>query len=647
MLVLKKLEIEGFGPFADRQTIDFPDGPGVVVVYGENMRGKSSLLNAIRYAFFGEALARGSRQRKLHELSNRELASQGKYGFSVRLTFAFDGNDYELVRQCDSKDLSPTTDSDYSETLMVRSEAGVMGPQAAEHLLSAAFPHQISRFFLFDGELLQEYEELLINESETGRSISLAIEKILGVPILKSGRTHLEYLTEQAQKGAATEAQKEARTEELGNKLAQAVKLRSAHQDEIDRLQETLVGLRKSKQDLDSYFASSQKYSSLLEQRDKSEDRRKAAQVAEVEANAALKKVMADAWRTALRDRVRSTKQDVFSKVATAFDEYGLALRARAIEAQHCETCDQDVDESQAAQLAATVPAAVSSDTTREKLGAALSRLRDLERFDDVDNTAQVEAVWSALTNAQLEQIRCRDEIAEINVELGEADLDQVRKSKFDRDLVFRQIIEAEDGLERERKRKAESSVAVDKLSAQLKATGTADLLQLQQKAGLLAAASEVLAEAVERYKDQLRAQVEASASELFLSMTTEHSDYAGLSINEAYGLSIMHKDGHPEEARSAGAEHVVALALMGALQRNAPLRGPIVMDSPFGRLDERHTANVIETLPKMADQVVLLVFEAEVGVDRMRRLLGSDLRREYRLDRISARRTNIVEWKS
>ena len=82
--------------------------------------------------------------------------------------------------------------------------------------------------------------------------------------------------------------------------------------------------------------------------------------MAEVEANAALKKVMADAWRTALRDRVRSTKQDVFSKVATAFDEYGLALRARAIEAQHCETCDQDVDESQAARLAATVPAAVS-----------------------------------------------------------------------------------------------------------------------------------------------------------------------------------------------------------------------------------------------------------------------------------------------
>ncbi len=128
--------------------------------------------------------------------------------------------------------------------------------------------------------------------------------------------------------------------------------------------------------------------------------------------------------------------------------------------------------------------------------------------------------------------------------------------------------------------------------------------------------------------------------------MTTEKQDFAGLTINESYGLTIRHQDGRAEEARSAGAEHVVALALMGALQNNAPLRGPIVMDSPFGRLDENHTANVIQTLPAMAEQVVLLVYEAEVGKARMRELLGSRLVREYQLERVSSRRTNVREVK-
>lgn len=98
MLRLKRLEIEGFGPFADRQVLTFPPGHGVVVIYGENMRGKTTLLNAIRYAFFGKVLGRGRRERHIHVLSNRECAAQGRFGFGVALSFDFDGEPYELYR---------------------------------------------------------------------------------------------------------------------------------------------------------------------------------------------------------------------------------------------------------------------------------------------------------------------------------------------------------------------------------------------------------------------------------------------------------------------------------------------------------------------------------------------------------------------
>ena len=99
----------------------------------------------------------------------------------------------------------------------------------------------------------------------------------------------------------------------------------------------------------------------------------------------------------------------------------------------------------------------------------------------------------------------------------------------------------------------------------------------------------------------------------LFHRMTTEKQDYASLAINDHYGLTIVHKDGRTEDSRSSGAEQVVALALMGALQANAPLRGPIVMDTPFGRLDPQHTANVVTALPTMAEQVVIFVQEGEI----------------------------------
>ena len=208
MLQLQRLEIEGFGPFADRQTVNFPNTRGVVVIYGENMRGKTTLLNAIRYAFFGEVLARGSRPRKLHSISNREVAAQGKYGFSVTLSFLFDGKPYELYRSYQPTVIEPKEDSDYKHEVLLRQGASILGPHEQEHTLSVIFPKDISRFFLFDGELLQEYEELIIAESEVGPQISNAIERILGVPILKAGRRHLGALADEVDKIAAQEAQR-------------------------------------------------------------------------------------------------------------------------------------------------------------------------------------------------------------------------------------------------------------------------------------------------------------------------------------------------------------------------------------------------------------------------------------------------------
>ena len=135
--------------------------------------------------------------------------------------------------------------------------------------------------------------------------------------------------------------------------------------------------------------------------------------------------------------------------------------------------------------------------------------------------------------------------------------------------------------------------------------------------------------------------RVEADATTLFLRLTTE-GDYARLSINENYGLTIVHIDGSAIPVRSAGAEHIVALSLMGALQQNAPLRGPIIMDSPFGRLDEGHTTRVVRTLPSMADQVLLLVYERELEPRLARNELKAQLLREYRLVRKSARHSQI-----
>lgn len=647
MLQLKRLEVEGFGPFADPQVINFPSASGVTVIYGENMRGKTSLLNAIRYAFFGTVLGRGSRPRRLHTISNRDLAAEGRFGFSVSLAFNYDGQDYELVRECRPRVETPTSDEDYGQDVMLRRGTSTLGPQERERALQMIFPAEVSRFFLFDGELLQEYEELLINESSTGHRISEAIERILGVPILKKGRIHLTQLLEDADKQAGKEASRHQETQALGTALQQATEQKEAHRRELARLQTQLQDLNVQKAEAEQLLQSQQKYASILENLDAANSRFDEASHEISSVRGELQRAMADAWRSLLRESVRAAREAAQRDAQQQLDSFLLSLRRDAIADGHCKTCDQDLSDSVRERLKATVPAGASL-SAEETLGVsgAMSRLADLSKFREMDNAGEVRQLSKRLRTLEMETVTLKDTIADLKADLAESDPEMLRSAKASYGEIIDRISIVKRAIQAEESAIAEKDQSIQRFKRKLEAAGTPDLRATQVRAKVLREAAEVFSAAIERYKSDLRLRVEATASGLFRSMTTEKQDYENLSINEGYGLTIRHRDGRAEDARSAGAEHVVALALMGALQRNAPLRGPIVMDSPFGRLDEEHTSNVIRTLPDMAPQVVLLVYEAEVGKARMRDLLGPRLLREYQLDRISSRRTSLREIK-
>lgn len=643
MLKLKRLEVEGFGPFADRQQLTFPNKPGVTVIYGENMRGKTSLLNAIRYAFFGVVLGRGSRPRRFHSISNRDRAARGEFGFSVTLSFEHDGEDYVLSRRCTPRVPNPTNDEDFEADVSLRKGNVVLGPQERDSALHLVFPKDVSRFFLFDGELLQEYEELLINESTAGPRISAAIEKILKVPVLTQGRDHLIQLSNDADKQAAREASKSQETQALGTALQQATEQREAHQRELARLHQDLEGLQTERAEIEQLLQSTQKYGALLEERDRATTRLTEAQRDEQAVRGDLQRVMADAWRSVLREPVRAARASAQLEAHRELDAFALSLRAKALESGHCDTCDQDIAPALATRLRATL---ATQPMKAADVFAAISRLGELNRFVEADSASEVKRLWKRLQGLQIEQVTQSERINDLKAALADANPDQLRRSKTSYTEVIEKIAAVKRGIEGEQTRIAEKDQNIQRLNKRLEGAGTSDLRSSQVRAKVLRDAAEVLSAAVERYKTEKRRFVESSATKLFKSMTTERHDYASLAINESYGLAIVHTDGQREEARSAGAEHVVALALMGALQQNAPLRGPIVMDSPFGRLDEQHTDNVIQTLPQMAEQVVLLVYEAEVGKQSMRTLLGKHLLKEYELEKVSARRTNIREVK-
>ena len=255
MLTLLGIEVEGFGPFADRAVFTFPDTKGVTVVYGDNMRGKTSLMNAIRYAFFGQVQGRGGRTRGILSACNRDLAASGEFGFTVGLSLRYEGVDFQLVRQVTPKVAVPESDEDFTTTVFLRRGGNVLGPSERATLLRAMLPEDVARFFLFDGELLDQYAELLVSESEAGRVISEAIEQILGVPMLRDARNHLSSLASAASRVSAREASKHQKTEAMGNALQSANDLKEAHEQERDRKTAELSSLLAERDEIETRAA--------------------------------------------------------------------------------------------------------------------------------------------------------------------------------------------------------------------------------------------------------------------------------------------------------------------------------------------------------------------------------------------------------
>jgi DNA sulfur modification protein DndD len=648
MLRLKALHVADFGPFKGHQTIQLSDKDGVTVIYGENMRGKTSLLNAVRFAFFGKVVGRGAKSLSLHKVGNWEQAEVGKFGFEVRLEFSEDDHAYTLTRSCSIRKgvTVPHSDDDYLVEHYLERDGNVLGPQQAESELRRILPEQISRFFLFDGELLQEYEDLLNSETDMGRRISEAIERILGVPVLTSARTSLLRLKEKSEHREATAAQGDQKTREFGNQLADLHAQRKVLNEDRQRLEKELDGMRSQKAALEEAMKKKERIAALLDKRDTLERMMKEIETRRTTKQVELQQAMAGAWCVLLTDRIhdatkalRQSEVNLQTQLLRAEVLRGLKSDASA----ECPACLQTVTKEARHRIESSIHVGGKehAEANRE-LDGVRRKLAALQLHGASARADVLRILWVGLEDLAVDFAAKKGERDEIAKQLESVDEESLRKTKTDFESAIRQIDALEKGVIATRESIDNNNSDAANIQKRLDKLAGANLGAERRRRVMFSDLHRLFDEGVGAYREQLRKRVEADASRQFMALTTE-PDYAGLRINDSYGLTIVHADGSDIPVRSAGAEHVVAFCLMGALQNNAPLQGPIVIDSPFGRLDRGHTKNIIRALPTMAKQVVLLVYEDELPPDLARNELKSKLRGEWTLARRSARHTHLV----
>jgi DNA sulfur modification protein DndD len=654
---LISLTMENFMPYKGKTFVQFPQDEvrNVMVIYGENMRGKTSFLNALRWAFYEKAEGRHLKEIPLHEILNKEAALEGDFVVEVGVEFFADGHRYSLRRRATKKSLvaMPTRSEDFDIEVGLQRDGVAIKGHLIEAEINKFAPEQVSRFFLFDGELLQEYETLLIEGSEQGKRIKEAIEKVLGVPTLINGRDEMAALLRNFTKQQAKELAHVEGLERRAEKQSEWQSKQEAYEKDLEDLRARLSSMKQERIALDDELEKVDSVRQAKVKLDFNRDQQK--EILEEQKNISDKKrsLLRDAWKDLLASKLSLIKTNLEDKerlIAQKLEHKGrlqakLENLRQILDRKACPTCGHE-----------------PNDSTRNKVGSELGEveallrliseeqlhmtdmggeIREIDRLLKSDNLSKIRDLDRRNAQIDVQLTKIENEIEELDEQIRGYDTAEIARKRALRDSLLKQ----EGGLEKDID---DRIIKIDEAKREL-AVIARDLQSLPQAkfrkstaiVNLCQEIERAFSQSIERLRDDLRRHVQRRASEAFRQLTTQKS-YSGLEINNNYGLTILDERSEKVTVRSAGAEQIVALSLIDGLARTGRAAGPVVMDTPFGRLDLKHRDNILRYLPNSTRQLILLVHDGEIRRDTDLEPVASRVGAEFEIREISPRHSRI-----
>ena len=656
---LLKLTLNNFGPYFDTQSMDLDvsDNAPIILVYGENERGKTSLLRAIRWCLYTEVHNQGGSLMDEREFANYDARDRKEpFDVSVELEFEDQGTKSVLKRWMKVKEneLEDTRIEIISRGVDLRSNNG--NPVAERDIpeqISRMLHKDISDFFLFDGETLTRFEQRLRSAETSAALVRTSIEKVLGLPALQLISRDIEVLAAEANKEVQRVAKKSAENEKVLKEIDACSTAINDKQNDLVELRKIGKQLDEKSLDLEKQLAKVDSIKEAFHERKSIRDNKSDIQRDIVEIKDQIKTRISESWWAPAIPMIKKKSSEIDVMLASNTQLIGQIneLQRKKLDLQQqvstkkCSACQQVVNdeqirnaekqileiETQLGSLPMPVNNVDDVAFTKRQLSDFLEdsgveeRLRELDqdvmkrelRIDELTNKER--ALTEVLSGNTLDIAALESQYQRANEFIRESEK-EIEKKEFELTELKAQLRNLQNSLNRE----------------------TTESSPIKKEAALLSTLEEVLKDSLEGFRRSMRERVGEEASDIFTQLTTE-PDYSGLTITGKYYLEIVDSQKRIISRRSAGAEQIVAMSLIGALVRCAVRQGPVIMDTPFGRLDTGHRRRILEWAPTIGTQVMLFVQSGEFDRERDFEYLGNKVGREFRIQREASNRSSIV----
>ena len=616
-----------FGPFYGNHELSFRnDGIGIHLIRGGNGQGKTSIQRAILWALYGVIYDRKGEKIRLTSLLNHTAKKKDLYKYTVQISFIHEEENWVIVR---STKANRHNDHKYEEGMTIEVYKNGRIVPDPEHEIQRILPSSINRFYFFDGEMLRDYEELLEEDSRAMALLKDSIERVLGLPYFKTARRDLDSIKKKFEKERAKILRQLG-----GADLEELAEFQQMLEENLEEVERSIAEIENQKSKLDAEIAADKrKLADMKEVQDLAN--RRIAIEGEIEKREAKKEtktlersaLVEKLYKNVLAPIATNLIQQLEIKSKQALDRYNQKQQAlgrakilkEGISKSKCSCCgaildpkklaefERDLDETKIKieQLTQIPEPDLSFENSKDILEKMMGNITSPEDFEGLDEQ---------IIDIEYEIQRLLSELEQVKSKLVDVDAEESKKleikirSRENESGRLKGIIEEK---EKEKLRLLENKNELDRKIASIPQE---QLQKLNKKIEFIEKVRNIFEKSISSFREEQKARVVNTATEIFREIRSKE-EFDRLEINAQYGLSIITKQNtvlNRSEWRSSGEEQLVALSLVGALNKCAQVEAPIFMDTPFGRLDVKHGERVLKYLPNMSKQLVLLVTDRE-----------------------------------
>ncbi|WP_343290208.1 AAA family ATPase [Turicibacter bilis] len=660
---LQQMRIKNFRQFYGEQQIIFAqDNENITIIFGENGKGKTGIFRALMYCLFGSThLQQDDPKETIHLVNLLKLEEQLGLPVEalVEVEFEHKGKQYTLSRSLKGlKRDSKIQEKTGLVSLTIAYDGNVLKVTKDELEVSQEINNiideKIKDFFLFDAEKI---DTLTKTDASVKEEVKTGIVKLLDIDKLEMAINILSKMYTTERKRILSSAQNlDLTTKE--NKIDQA-------KEKLKQLKIEITETEKSKNQCKQVIEKLEDFLSLNKDVKDLQDKCKTEKLKQQLTQNTLEEVKQILRRELVNSSHQVMLKDYFMSAKTYLDQLvikqedliSIQIIEKSLQDKLCACCQTPLE---IGSKALEVIEELKSNYKRTELTPVISQMTSVMHDFSIQEQESLQILAEKITKykqLKSEQQEIEYKIEVLNQEISEKAQGQEDLKKCEQDLKQKQheLSKLEQNINLLNLQVDQTQKEIHELEKEFN-----NLLRENESLKVeykmlehISKLKEKLDQIFNEYSVDMRSKLTAETTKIFKKLIDKKDvDLINkIEINEKYEIELMGWDNiNITQDISQGQRQVVALSFITALAKVAAgdevtIDFPLFMDTPFGRISGNNRDHLIENIPGLTSQWILLLTDTELSrVEEEKFKETKKLGRWYKLEQISKGHSQIVE---